>query len=79
MKRTKHRITTLLDELTSLYGLDKDNLPENMELLPDGIHVAIYLSEEEFKERDGELFPRCPVTGAFCNWDLDYEAIGDLF
>lgn len=79
MKRTKHRITTLLDELTSLYGLDKNNLPENMEVLPDGIRVAIYLSEEEFKERDGELFPRCPVTGAFCNWDLDYEAIGDLF
>lgn len=62
-----------------LYHTDENNMPDCMELLPDGIHVAIYLTEEEFKERQGVLFPTCPVTGAFCNWDPDYEAIGELF
>ena len=50
-----------------------------MERLPDGIHMGIYLTKEQFIERQGELFPRCPVTGAFCNWDNDYNAIADLF
>lgn len=79
VKRTNHRITTVIWELEGLYGLKRDSLPDRMELLPDGIYVAIYLTEEEFKERQGLLFPRCPITGAYCNWDPDYEALGDLF
>ena len=78
-KRTNHRILYPLWEFESLYHLKRDNLPDCMELLPDGMYVAIYLTEEQFQERQGELFPRCPVTGAFCRWDPDYEEIGDLF
>lgn len=79
VKRTKHRIIASRDELKYLYHTDENNMPDRMELLPDGIHVAIYLTDEEFKDREGQLFPRCPITGAFCNWDMDYEDLGDLF
>ena len=79
VKRTKHRLLHPLWELEALYHIKRDALPECMELLPGGINVAIYLTDEQAKERDGQLFPRCPVTGAFCRWDLDYESLGDLF
>ena len=79
VKRTKHRLLYPLWEFETLYHIKKDALPDCMELLPDGIHVAIYLTDEQAKERDGQLFPRCPVTGAFCRWDSDYESLGDLF
>lgn len=79
VKRTPYRITTPAHEMKYLYHVDETNMPDCMELLPDGIHVGIYLTKEQFDERQGELFPRCPVTGAFCNWDHDYNAIADLF
>lgn len=79
VKRTKHRLIKVLWELETLYHIKRDDLPGRMELLPDGIHVAIYLTDEEFRDREGQLFPRCPITGAFCNWDMDYEDLGDLF
>lgn len=78
VKRTPYRITAPIEELESLYHVKRDALPDCMELLPDGIHVGIYLTKEQFEEQQGELFPRCPVTGAFCNWDSDYNAIADL-
>ena len=79
VKRTKHRLLYPLGEFEALYHIKRDALPECMELLSDGYHVAIYLTDEQAKERDGDLFPRCPITGAFCRWDTDYEAMGDLF
>lgn len=79
IKRTPYRLTCPLGELEFLYHIKRDALPDCMELLPDGIHVGIYLTKEQFDERQGELFPRCPITGAFCNWDSDYNAIADLF
>lgn len=79
VKRTKHRILYPLGEFEDLYNLKRNNLPDCMEVLPDGIFVAIYLTDEQAKEREGDLFPRCPVTGAFCRWDTEYEAMGDLF
>lgn len=79
VKRTPYRLTYPLWEFETLYHVKRDALPDRMELLPDGIHVGIYLTKEEFDARQGDLFPRCPVTGAFCNWDHDYNAIADLF
>lgn len=79
VKRTKHRLLSPYWEFETLYGINKDNMPDCMELLPDGYYVAIYLTDEQAKERNGDLFPRCPITGAFCRWDSDYEAMGDLF
>lgn len=77
--RTNHRILSIMDELETFYHIKRDKLPNNMELLEDGYHVAIYLTEQQFQERQGDLFPRDPLTGAFCKWDSDYEVIGDLF
>lgn len=77
--RTKHRILFPISELECLYHVDRNNLPDNMELLKDGVHVAIYLTDKEFEERQGQLFPQDPLTGAFCNWDPDYEEIGELY
>lgn len=79
VKRTPYRLIYPLWEFEALYHIKRDALPDCMELLPDGIHVGIYLTKEQFIKRQGELFPRCPVTGAFCNWDHDYNAIADLF
>lgn len=79
VKRTPYRLIFPFRELVELYNVKEDSLPDCMERLPDGIHMGIYLTEEQFIERQGELFPRCPVTGAFCNWDHDYNAIADLF
>ena len=79
MERTKHRLIYPTQEFVHLYNMDVNNLPDCMELHPDGIHTVIYLTDEQYKEREGDLFPRCPVTGAFCRWDEEYESIGDLF
>lgn len=79
VKRTRWRIVNLKWELENVFHLDLKNLPDRMEVLPDGFHVVTYLTEEEAKERDGQLFPKCPITGAFCTWDYNYTLIGDLF
>jgi hypothetical protein len=79
VKRTKWRLINYEWELRNVYHMNLDNLPDCMEILPDGFHVAIYLTEEEAKARGGEIFPRCPVTGAFCVWDTDWMKIGDLY
>ena len=76
--RTNHRLLYSLRELETMYGFDRNNLPAAMEVIDDET-VAIYLTDEQYKERQGELFPRDPLTGAFCVWDSDYEKIGDLF
>lgn len=82
VKRTKHRLIGNLDELENLYHLDRRALPDNMELLPGKFivtRVAIYVDDEYWKANQARLFPRDPLTGAFCTWDPDYEEIGDLF
>lgn len=78
VKRTNHRLRAVLGELEAFYGVDRNNLPDYMEVLEDGYHAVIYISDEEFKERQGDLFPRDPHTGIFCNWDPDYEALNEL-
>ena len=78
VKRTNHRLRSVIHELEAFYGIDRNNLPDYMELLSDGYHVAIYITDEEFKERQGDLFPRDPHTGIFCTWDTDYEALNDM-
>lgn len=69
-------------ELVHRYKMDKDNLPEDREVLTEeyawGPYVGIYLTEEQFKERQGQLFPTDPVTGAFCIWDHDWTDTYDL-
>lgn len=78
VKRTNHRLLTAVHELEAFYGINRNALPDYMEMMPNGYEVAIYISDEEFAERQGDLFPRDPHTGIFCKWDPDYEALGDL-
>lgn len=77
--QTKHRLLYSYFELRTCYGITEDKFPDCMELLPNGDDVAIYLTEEQFQERQGDLFPRCPITGAFCRWDSDWELMKDLY
>jgi len=77
-KRTRNRILFPVWELEHRYHIKKEEIPDCMELLDDGIQVAVYLTEEQAKEREGQLFPRCPVTDAFCVWDTDWPDLFDL-
>lgn len=78
VNRTKYRIIYPLREMELVYKLKRENMPDSMEILPDGKNVASYLTEQQFLDRQGELFPRCPVTGAFCLWDTDWMKAYDL-
>ncbi len=81
VNRTRYRLLYPLWEFECFYHLKRDKLPNNMELLPStnrGEMVAIYLTEQQAKERNGALFPKDPLTGANCEWDLDWTDTFDL-
>lgn len=80
--RTRYRIIFPVWELVLKHKMDKDNLPDNMELLPQdfpwGPYVAVYLTEEEYKERQDQIFPSEPLTGTLGVWDHDWMEAFDL-